>query len=407
MNVLVIPSWYPSVDEPQSGIFIYEQALALAKAYPGARFGISTWGQKEEANLLWAKDHFRNIVKFTKGSFKKPSQHKLLNNLWEYYTPAFTWSDKFFEGNIGNIIEANKKNLQTFQKDAGDISLIHAHASFPAGYIAWKLAIKYSIPFIITEHMSPFPFKYYLKHGKIMDKVLSPLQSADAVIAVSDSASKELEQKTGVKPRMIPNLVDEDFFKPSLNSVNRNQKHFTFFSLGRMVPQKGFPDLLQAVNLMQKTNVDFRLGGSGPYLDKYQGLAKNLGVSSKISWLGRVNREQVATEFHNCQAFVLASTHESMGVVFVEALASGKPIIATRCGGPEFIVNAKNGILVDVHAPQQLAKAMDDLIASYATYSPTLIREDFLSRFSSPIITKKIYEVYQAILQKYASRQTS
>jgi glycosyltransferase involved in cell wall biosynthesis len=403
MNVFVIPSWYPSVDEPQSGVFTLDQVVALAEAYPDSNFGISTWGQKAEAKLLWAKDHLKNLPKLLRGLSDKPSQRALAPNLWEYYTPTFTWSDKVLKGNMRNKLLANEKNLLHFQKQVGPVSLIHAHTSFPAGYIAWRLAEKYTLPFVITEHMGPFPFPDYLNKGKIMDKVLKPLKAAHAVVAVSPAAAEDIQHKTGVKPQIIPNLVDERLFNSSsLPSSGQPLHSFTFFSLGRMVPEKGFPDLLQAIKRMKESTATFRIGGSGKHLYEYQQLAEHLGVASRIRWLGELSREQVALEFTNCQAFVLTSIHESMGVVFAEALACGKPVIATRCGGPESMLTPKNSLLVDVHAPQQVASAMDTLIQAYSSYSASQIRSEFLNRFSSAIITQHLHTLYESIVAQQA-----
>jgi glycosyltransferase involved in cell wall biosynthesis len=396
MNIFFIPSWYPSTDAPLSGIFSKEQAVAIAEHYPDCKLGISLWGQKSEDHLLWFKDHIKNLSKAICFISKKAEDIQLKENYQEYYTPALTWTAKILEGNIKNIIRANEQNLFRFEAQFGKTSLIHAHIAFPGGYIAMHLAKKYKLPYIITEQMSPFPFIYYLnKRGGILNKVTHPLQQANAVIAISPHAAKDIGQKTGVRPLCIPNLVDESLFRPLDKPAPLLP--FTFFSLGRMVPQKGFPDLLQAITLMKHTDVLFRIGGEGELQTTYQMLAKKLNISDRIQWLDEFSRQRAAHEFQNCHAFVLPSIHESMGVVYAEAIACGKPIIASRSGGAEFIVNKNNGILVDINAPQQLAAAMDDMVENHSRYDPQIIRADFLKRFSSSVISKKIHTLYQSL----------
>lgn len=402
MNIFVIPSWYPSKDHPLTGIFILEQIQSLARANLKNNFAISLWGQMEEGNLLWANDHLKNIRKITK---KRPSSKQVRYkqvNLEEYYTPAFTWTNKILSGNLNFIIKANDDHLTMFAKNKGNVSLIHAHVSFPAGYIAQCLSEKYDIPYIITEHMSPFPFDSFIEKGNLSARVLNPIRHADAVIAVSPAAALDIQQKTGVKPVVIPNLVDEKLFTPSPDQQRQYQTDekstFTFFTLGRMVPQKGIPDLVKAISIMRNKNARFKIGGDGEHLQEYQRLAEALQADSRIEWLGELSREAAAEAFRNCHAFVLPSVHESMGVVYAEALASGKPIIATRCGGPEFMVKEHNGLLVDVHAPDQLAAAMDYLLEHHNSYSPATIREDFMDHFSSTAITAQIYSLYKAVV---------
>lgn len=396
MNIFFIPSWYPSADEPIVGTFSKEQAEAIAKEYPESNLGISLWGQMTENNLLWAKDHFKNLVKILQFRRQKVKDISLKNNYVEYYTPALTWTDRILKGNINNIINANDTNLHRFEAHFGKVSLIHAHVAFPAGYIAMQLAQKYKIPYIITEQMSPFPFDCYIRKGKIMSKVFLPLKKADAVIAISPYSEADIRSKVDINPVCIPNLVDESLFLPSENKLQLNP--FLFFTLGRMVPQKGIPDLLYAISLMNNQQARFQLGGDGENKLEYEKLAKRLSINERIEWLGELSRSEVATRFQQCHAFVLSSIHESMGVVFVEALACGKPIIASRSGGPEFIVNKDNGLLVDLSSPEQLASAMDYVIDNYSQYNPKKIREGFMERFSSKTVSAQIYSLYKSII---------
>lgn len=398
MNIFLIPSWYPSVNNHLSGIFTKEQAVALAEAYPSHNVGISLWGQKSESNLLWAKDHFKNLKKLFLYLFQKPTEKALGKNCLEFYSPALTWTNSLLEGNIKNIIRANEQNLQMFEARFGKATLIHAHVAFPAGYIAMQLARKYGLPYIITEHMSPFPLPSFLKIEKRLSRIKDSLQHAQFVISVSPHAAADIKQKTGVQPLCIPNLVNETLFTHL--QVPPSSFPFTFFTLCGLLPQKGIPDLLKAIALLDTKEVVFRIGGEGEYAQEYKQLAEALKVSHKIHWLGELSRIEAAEEFQKCHTFVLPSIHESMGVVYAEAVACGKPIIATRCGGPEFIVNQENGLLVEVNSPEQLAGAMSSMIKNYNQYQPETIRKDFLARFSSAVITKKIFSVYEAVASK-------
>lgn len=397
MNIFFIPSWYPSPDAPLAGIFSKEQAMAVSHHFPACSIGVSLWGQKSEANLLWAKDHLKNVKKLLQFPAQQPYEKQLTTNYSEFYTPALTWTDKLLKGNMKGILSANEQNLQRFIAKAGKVSLIHAHVAFPAGFVAMQLAKKYHLPYLITEQMSPFPFLCYRKGREIMQKVRLPLQQADAVIAISPNAAADMELKTGVTPLVIPNLVDEKLFSPPASPPAI--KPFTFFTLGRMVPQKGIPDLLHAISHLsrQYKEVTFRIGGEGENKTEYQKLARLIGIAKRIEWLGELSRPQAAKEFQQCNAFVLPSLHESMGVVYAEAIACGKPIIATRCGGPEFIVTTTNGLLSEINQPRQLAAAMENLMEHYASYNPRLIRQEFLERFSSVAVSKQLHTVYKSM----------
>lgn len=398
MNVFVIPSWYPSHDHPINGIFNKEQAIALALLDPQSNFCVSLWGQKDESNLLWSKDHLFNVIKLIKFFKKHGNQtsvlsNDVLSNLYETFTPALTWTRKFYAGNIINIIKANEKNLKYFERRAGKINIIHAHAAYPAGYIAFVLSKRFGIPYVITEQITPFPSRHYLNFkGNIHSNIMEALIQSNFVVAVSPALKNKFINVGLRNSVFIPNLTDETFFMPGPN-VTRYKKP-TFFMLGRMVEQKGVPVLLNSIAKMKHHNISFRIGGDGEEIDSYKALANKLHLN-KIIWLGELSRAAARDELQGCDAFVLPSIHENLPLVLLEAIACGKPIIATDCGGPEYIVNENNGILAKVGDSDDLANKMDWMMENINRYNTESIREDFLKRFSRKVVITQIMEIYE------------
>ncbi len=96
---------------------------------------------------------------------------------------------------------------------------------------------------------------------------------------------------------------------------------------------------------------------------------------------------------------MLASLHESFGVTLVETMATGHPVIATRCGGPESLVTPDNGLLVDVGRPDQLAAAMRSFVRGEFRYDPDAIRRRALERFSRPVIVDRLESVYRRVAE--------
>ena len=166
-----------------------------------------------------------------------------------------------------------------------------------------------------------------------------------------------------------------------------------------MKPQKGVIDLLDAIKTTNDTisNVSFRIGGDGDKLKEYTEYSRKLNLDDKVEWLGKISREESLKEYQNCDAFILTSHHETFGVVLTEAIACGKPVIATRCGGPEDIVSKNNGLLVEKHNTEQISKAIIYMIKNKKKYDPIKIREDFLGKFSSKVVTDQIYKLYLEI----------
>ncbi len=399
MNIFFIPSWYPSPSHPLPGIFFRDQALALGLHFPDLNIGISVWGQNDERMLLWAKQPVRSLGKHFTNSGVRPGMITLAPNVVEFHTPTFTWTEKVFEGNMKRIIEANDENLRNFESKHGKPAVIHAHVGYPAGVIARKLSEVHGIPYVITEQMSPFPHRQFCDvHGRPNEKLIQAYGNSAVNIAISEAQEESMRIAGVTIQSIIPNLVDDLFFRNPCDAAD-NEK-FTFFSLGRMVPQKGIDILLNAFARV-KTDCVLRIGGDGEGISEYKQLADKLGIAAKVFWLGELTREQAANEFQLCNAFVLPSRHESMGLVFAEAMACGRPVIASFCGGPEEFVYSSIGILVETDNINQLVLAMELMVATHSSFSAHKIRETCRALFSSKVICGKIMYQYRRVIEEH------
>lgn len=396
MNLFIIPSWYPSAASPLSGIFTQEQAEAIAQLSPDMRVIVSLWGHADGVlnasrpwlwplRLLWRLRQPLNRITVRHG-------------VHEVFNPKITWTDRLPLGGARQIIDVNRQNFLYAQKRFGRIDLIHAHVSYPGGYVASLLAKEFGLSYVITEHMGPFPFSSLMKGGKPITGIGHALKHAAATIAVSPSLAERMASFGYPTPRVIPNMVDEQSFglgKPKADKI-------VFFTLCGITEQKGIDHLLDAIALWNPPSdrFEFQIGGDGPQRAYYQSKTLELGLNDRVKWLGAVNREQTPTLFKKCHIYVMPSRHETFGVVYVEAIASGKPIIATRCGGPEFIVNEANGLLVDVGDVAALSLAMQKLAANLAQYNPTVIRQDFEKRFSRSVVVSQLHSLYKEVLKR-------
>ncbi len=374
----------------------------MVKNFNDINIGVSTWGQNDERLLLWSGEPFQSVLKLLlKGKPDKAIEELIPGRLIEYFSPEFTWSSRLLNGNLKRIINSNLKNLKSFQEQFGKADIIHAHVGFPAGIIAAKLS-KDNIPIILSEHASPFPLNSWKNLNRKMKNGLEEsYQESILVLCVSESLQKKIRNCGITDTKYIPNLVDESFFKPATQA---NNNVFTFFTLGRMVPQKGIDILLQAISRL-KSDAKFRIGGDGPELKKYKQLAKELNIDEKIVWLGRLDKHQALIEYQNCDAFVLPSRHESMGVVFTEAMACGKPVIATICGGPEEFIDDSIGYMVKNENVDALVKAMERMIENHSNFNSRAIRKKFEDQFSSSVVTRKLRDVYEEVIKLHQSKK--
>ena len=107
----------------------------------------------------------------------------------------------------------------------------------------------------------------------------------------------------------------------------------------------------------------------------------------------------MADVYRETDAFVLASRSETFGVAYIEAMATGLPVVATRCGGPEEFVNEENGILAPPEDPEALAEAMKQMIHTRDRYDGAAISAFVRDRYSPRAVAEQITKVYEEIVQ--------
>ncbi len=393
MNIFIIPSWYPSAFNPIQGVFIQEQVDALADLAPKLRVIVSTWDKHDAVFsfrspltlphcVLWRFRQKNNIIRSRK-------------NAYEVFNPKILWSQRLPFGGIEQIINVNRRNLSHAIQTFGKIDIIHAHVSYPGGYVASVLAREQGIPYVLTEHMGPFPFPSFLRNAQPLPEISQAFLGAAASIAVSPTLAARIVSFGYPRPVVIPNVVDERVFFP----CSINSEKIIFLTMCTISEQKGIDQLLNAIAMWNppSNSFEFRIAGDGPQRKAYEDKAHELGLDDRVRWLGAVSRNRVPDLFRNCHIFVMPSRHESFGVVYAEAIACGKPVIATRCGGPEYIVNDINGKLVDVDDVRGLSKIMQEMTVNLKYYNLNSIRSDFEVRFSRQVVVNKICELYDMV----------
>jgi len=394
LNIFVIPSWFPCGSNPLSGSFIQEQARALARS-GDFNVVVSAWGHGETnfggrpLKEFWKP--FEAYWKSRERFYRSPEGY------WTAFTPALYWSHRLPFGGAARLLEANRRNLQAAIRSLGRVDVIHAHVSYPAGYVASVLSKELDIPYVLTEHMGPFPFSSLMPGGKLLPELETAFVDASQVIAVSPGQAGRIRSFGLPEPVVIPNFVDEDVFVPRKKN---SSDPFVFLTVCSIVREKGVVDLLDGIARLglRPGQAEFRIVGEGRDLAYCQQHAQALGISDLVVWCGRRLRPDIVAMFQDADAFVLPSHYESFGMVYAEAIACAKPVIATRCGGGEYIVNETNGMLVDVGDIAALAAALRRMIDHGDAFSAERIRADFMARFSKRAVLSLLKKVYESAI---------
>lgn len=186
-------------------------------------------------------------------------------------------------------------------------------------------------------------------------------QRADRVITISNYCAQRITELYGVSNAIVvPELIDLDAWKRLFNAnpAARNKNRFTVLCVCRFYPRKRVDVLLKAAALATASipELEVRIVGNGPHAARLWRLSGELGLESCVTWVGDATQAELASEYNRADVFCLPSVQEGFGIVFLEAMAAGKPIIAARAAATPEVVT--DGVLVNPDDPQQLSEAL-------------------------------------------------
>ncbi len=185
---------------------------------------------------------------------------------------------------------------------------------------------------------------------------------ADLVITVSRYCAERLDELYRVKNAVVvPELIDLDAWRVLFGATRAvpDPRQFTILSVCRFYPRKRLEVLLRAAALLRDSipRLELRIAGNGPEYERLQQITRELNLEASVRWPGDVSLKMLAGEYKRADIFCLPSVQEGFGIVFLEAMAAGKPIVAARGAAVPEVVRG-GGILVEPENPEALAEAI-------------------------------------------------
>ena len=276
-------------------------------------------------------------------------------------------------------------------KTHGTPDIVHAHFTMWAA-ISTILKIKFNLPLVITEHSSLINHDIISKSTyKIAKKAYS---DCNAIISVSSILQKRIRYHLELDSVVIPNIVNVNHFR--YDPVKHDK--FTFISVGRLLHNKGFDLLIHAFEVFKNHNVFLEIIGDGIERENLSILIKKLKLENQIFLLGYKPRHEIAAQMNKSDVFVLASRGETFGLAYAEAMITGLPVIATKCGGPEDFVNEDNGLLVPANDINALSNALLYMYENIKSYDSSRISESGVERFSPKQIASQLVSLYKTLI---------
>ena len=376
MKVVFLARWYPHKYDPMFGLFVQRHAEAAA-----LNNDITVIYVHPDENAQRRYDIER-------------TEENGVDTIRIYYRK---------EGKICSALRYCRACFKGL-KMAGKTDLIHVHVLTRMGFIAhWQKHLN-GTPYLITEHWSR-----YLP-GNDFNGVFRKwwtkriVRRAAMVTTVSDVLAQAM-QSHGLRNRdyrILPNVVDTDLFKP-IPHHNEIPKivHVSCFE----DQSKNISGLLEALKVMKNRGIPYQavLIGEGMDLEAMKQKAFDMKLTDQVRFSGLLQGQALVDELATGDFFVLPSHYETGGIVLLEAMACGLPVVATRVGALPEIVDERNGILVPDGDIEALADAMEQCCHTYIQYNAEALRSRVVQQNSKEKVGKLLDTWYSEIISPRCS----
>lgn len=377
-RVLVAPSWYPAPGDPVSGVFVLDQVRALAASHDVAVVA------PRLHNLL------RPVARNREAPNSDDPVYTVRPDATFLVPRRVSWA-----GAIRAYAAALERGFLDVEQRMGRATVIHAHVAVPAGAAAVMVGQRFGVPVVLTEHAGPFGM--LLRTESSRRAVRQALNGARAIVAVSPTLATAIAAfDPAARIHVIGNVIDTAFFDLSPRAHEEHGSAPRLVTVGCGLGDKNTPSLLRAVAAARARglSVELVICGDAGENGEVQAIVESLGLGSCVRLIGRTDRVGVRRWMRWADVYVCSSRVETFGVAVGEAIASGLPVISTRCGGPEWLMPPGAGRFVSVDDDEALAEAILDLPGLVAAHDPVGSRRSIVERFSGPQIADWLTEIY-------------
>jgi teichuronic acid biosynthesis glycosyltransferase TuaC len=346
LHVLTLTPYYPSENDDAAGCFVAEPLDTLAKAgVVNTVFAVQPAyrSRLRARDCGWRAEWLRYLS--LPGGFGLPMAGAFL-----------------FARIVGRVRELQKSHR---------IDLIHAHAPLPCGHAAMLLSVELGVPYAVSVHgLDAFSTKQVRgRAGEWCRRISQRVyRTSRRVICISERVREQVLEGAGngCRTSVVYNGVDPEVFSPATEPSDQRP---IILSVGNLIAIKGHDLLIRAVATLaaEFPLVTLEIIGDGAERGHLQTLAQQLQIGDRVRFLGRRSRQQVASAMQQCTLFALPSRYEGLGCVYLEAMASGKPVIGCRGQGIEEVVeHGTNGWLVGTDDVKELRDALSTLLSNAA-----------------------------------------
>lgn len=298
------------------------------------------------------------------------------------------------------------------------LNVIHAHHPTLLGQVAAKKATEFGIPLIFTHHTRYQEYSHYIALPQelvkdVIERWLAEYMSqCQHIIVPSESIQHMLAETYGITDRVtvLPTGIDLTPYETADSSLIRNQKQWgtdkVLMSIGRLAEEKNWSTLLKAVQLVmnQQSNIRLVILGDGPLREDLKAQAEELGIANRVEFTGIVPFDAIPGYLKSADLFCFASITETQGLVTLEALAAGLPVVAVDASGTRDVVEDGVEGLLTANDSLALSKALERILNDKTLYHQFQQNTKAKAqKFDLKTLSLQLVEVYhQAIADKKA-----
>ena len=370
---------------------------------------------REAAQELGSRGHLVDIYTRLNGSGQKQISH-LYDNVRLIHLKAGDNGDMSKLALYGHLDDFFKELEKFRDRESVDYDLIHSHYWLSGRVGSWAQE-RWKVPHVFMFHTVGA-----VKNSTVGSETEPELRTAieknlarkcDRILVATDKERGHLVQHYGACPEtigVVPCGVNLNLFRPLDKIAARKQLGFAqdesvVLFVGRFAPLKGIDRLLEAMARL-KHHQRLRLvivGGDGnnaPESQRLQGLSRGLSIQDSVNFVGRIEQSMLPPYYSAADVLVVPSHYESFGLVALESLASGTPVVATRVGAMESILReGETGHVVNNGSPRLLANGIETFISGSNGLSADEVRASVL-RFSWANVASAMIDEYAAVLRQ-------
>ncbi len=394
IKIGVITSAYPDYEDDPHGIFIHRLMREIVKTGHEVHVIAPYTGGETNYTLEGV-----NVERF----------HYFYPRRYERLSGRAGMIDNVKEGFLVKIqvLTFLFSNVYHSLRKLKDMDVVHVQWPIPNGLGALFLKKIYGIPYINTIHGE----EVYLSKRYHLLFALRWLVNNSSKTITNSTATRKFCLEAGLdgdKIEVIPFGADTDFFRPL--DVHKDENSFQILSVGYLIERKGFEYLIRAMPDVLKEHKYARLKivGSGPQESKLKELIYKLGLGDKVEIVKNVSDDELLMIYNSADLFVLPSivdsqgNTEGLGVVLLEAMACGLPVVGSNVGGiPDVIEDNVTGFLVGEKDMEGFSRVISWLIDNEDLRSELFVKghEMVKAKFSWKMISKQYLNVYYHVKQ--------